>query len=239
MFELKTCYCPGCGAEIYETLNDGDEYVCNDCSKMFHVLIDEDSQNVGFVAVDEIILATPLGLPKGSIRAITTILLAISCWLLVLLNRTIPGYLLSLLLTVIGYYFAFRKQADTQKRFFNASVQPKSPLSLPSGSIRNFLIIGFIISAVALSFQKRFMEPAHIEFFLILAGLIGGHLLSRMLSHIRHAAVLNMLNHLKGLIVLGSVIALTVVFLSGAYEQLWQIALGLACLISFYFGSRS
>ena len=239
MFELKTFYCPGCGTEIHEKLDDGDQYACIECSKIFHVLIDETSQRVGFVSVDEVVLANPLGLPKGSIRAITTILLALSCWILILLNRTVPGHLLSLLLAVTGYYFAFRKKDGTQDRFYDVTTPHQAPLSLPSGSIRNLLITGFLISAIILVLQKRLMEPAYIEFFLILAGLTVGHLLANSLLHVRSAAALNLLNHSKGLIVLGSVIAFTIISLAGHYEHLWHVAITLSCIISFYFGSRS
>ena len=239
MFELKTFYCPGCGTEIYEKLDDGDQYACTECSKIFHVLVDETSQRIGFVSVDKVVLADPLWLPKGSIRAITTILLAFSCWVLILLNRTVPGYLFSLLLTVTGYYFAFRKKDGTQDRFHDVTTPHQSPLSLPSGSIRNLLIAGFLISAIILLVQKRLMEPAYIEFFLILAGLTVGHLLAKSLLHVRSAAALNFLNHSKGLIVLGSVIVFTVILLVGHYERLWHIEITLSCIISFYFGSRS
>ncbi|MEN8127241.1 MAG: hypothetical protein ABFR90_05480 [Planctomycetota bacterium] len=239
MFELKTFYCPGCGTEIREKLHDCNDYVCTVCSKTFHVLIDEDSQRVGFVSVDEIALANPLGLPKGSIRAVTTILLSLSCWILILINSTAPGYLLGLLLTVTGYYFAFRKKDGTQKRFYDVATPLQSPLSLPSGSIRNVLIIGFFISAIVLLARKRFMEPAYIEFFLILTGFIAGHLLTKILPHVRHATVLNCLNHLKALIVLGAVVVFCIIMLAGHHERLWHVAIALSCIISFYFGSRS
>lgn len=239
MFELQTFYCPSCGTGIHEKLTDGDEYICTICGKIFHVLIDENSNKVGFVSVDEGALATPLGLPKGSIRAVTTILLALCCWILILLNHTVPDYLFSLLLTVIGYYFAFRKKDGTQDRFYDVTTPIQHPLSLPSGSIRNFLIIGFVISAVILMARRRFMEPAHIEFFIILSGLVVGHLLAKILPHVQNVTVLNFFNHLKGLIVLGSVLIFTVILLAGHYDHLWHIAIGLSCIISFYFGTRS
>ncbi len=239
MFELKTFYCPGCGAQITDNLKDEDEYTCPTCRRLFHVLVDERSENVGFISSDAIALSDPLWLPKGSIRAITTILLSLVCWILIVLNRTVPGYLLSLLLTVTSYYFAFRKKDGTQDRFYDVSRPHQSPLSLPSGSIRNFLIIGFVISAVILLARGRFTEPHFIEFFMILAGLIAGHLLAKALPHINNAAVLNGFNHIKGLAVLIAVFALTLLLLTNNHQDLWPASVAMSCVISFYFGSRS
>ena len=72
---------------------------------------------------------------------------------------------------------------------------------MPSGSILNFLIAGFVISAVVLLIQKRFLEPGYVELFMIPAGLIAGHSPAKWLPHVQHAAVLNFFNHLKGLVV--------------------------------------
>lgn len=239
MFELKTLYCPGCGMQILDTLKDEDEYVCPSCRNVYHVLIDEHSQNVGFISSDTIVLSDPLWLPRGSIRAVTTILLSIVCWLLIVFNRTVPGYLLSLLLTVTGYYFAFRKKDGGQNRFYDVSSPHQAPLSLPSGSIRNFLIIGFVISAIVLMFQERFLEPGYVEFFMILAGLAAGHLMAKCLPHVHNAAALNFFNHVKGLVVLTAVIALAITLLGGFHERWWHFAIALSCVISFYFGSRT
>ena len=240
MFELKTYYCPGCKAEIREKLSDGDDYACEDCGNIYHVLIDERSGSIGFVPAEDIVLQNPLGLPKGSIRALTTVLLAFTCWVMILMNRPVPGSLLSLLLTVTSYYFAFRKQnSSTQSRIYNVSARLQSPLSLPSGSIRNILIAGFLISAVVLYIQDRLMEAIYIEFFLILAGLIAGHLLSKLLSQIHHATAMNFFNHCKGIIVLGATFAFTFILAAGQYDAYWPLAITLSSVISFYFGSRS
>jgi hypothetical protein len=239
MFEFKALYCPGCGAQILDSLKDGDEYACPGCLKVYHVLVDEQSRNVGFISSDAIALVDPLWLPKGSIRAITTILLSVLCWIMIIIDHTVPGYLLGLLLTVTGYYFAFRKKDGTQDRFYDVTTPHQSPLSLPSGSIRNFLIIGFIISAAVLLARGRLMEPHYVEFFMILAGLIAGHLLSKCLPCVNHAKVLNFFNHVKGLAVLLAVVALILLLLTGNHEHMWPAAIALSCVISFYFGSRS
>ncbi|MHC5083245.1 MAG: PHD finger domain-containing protein [Planctomycetota bacterium] len=239
MFELKTYHCPGCKAEIREKFTDGDEYICDDCGNIYHVLIDERSGNIGFVAADETLLQNPLGLPKGSIRALTTLLLAVTCWVMILMNRSVPGNLLGLLLTVTGYYFAFRKKDGTQSRIYNVSARLQSPLSLPSGSIRNILIAGFLVSAVILGMQGRLTEAVYVEFYLILTGLVAGHLLSKLLSHIHHPAALNFFNHCKGVIVLSTTFAFAFILVAGLYEAYWHLAISLSCIISFYFGSRS
>lgn len=241
MFEMKSCHCPTCGAEIREELTDGQEYRCTSCQKRFVVLRDKHTEKVGLVLLEESKLEEPLYLPRGSLRAITTILLAVCCWILIFLNQDVPSYLLSLLLTVIGYYFGFRKkEAMVRGRMYDAAAKIEDPLFLPSGYIRVFLIFGFLIAAGVLWFRGRLGDLSFLEFFLILAGFTGGYIFARLLVNFEDVpGVYNSLLHLKGLFLLGSVFALAVMLLTRHYQQNAYPALGCACIISFYFGSRS
>lgn len=110
---------------------------------------------------------------------------------------------------------------------------------MPSGSIRDFLIVGFVISTVVLMLRKLFVEPGYVEFFMILAGLIAGHLPAKWLPHVHNTTALNFFNHAKGLVVPAAVFALAMLLLTGHHEKWRHIAIALSCVIRFYFGSRS
>ena len=241
MFELQSCHCPTCGVEIRGSIEDGQEYQCTSCHKKYIVLADKQTDKIGLVLLEESKIEEPLYLPRGSLRAITTILLAGCCWILIFINQDVPSYLLSLLLTVIGYYFGFRKkEAMVRGRMYDAAAKIENPLFLPAGYIRVFLIAGFLVSAGILWARGQLGDLTYLEFFLILAGFTGGYIFARLLVNLEDVpAVYNSLLHLKGLILLGSAFALAVMLLTLHYQQNAYPPLVCACVISFYFGSRS
>lgn len=241
MFELKSCHCPTCGMEIRESLTDGQEYRCSSCQKRYSVLSDSNTGKVALVLFEESKLEEPLYLPRGSLRATTTILLAGCCWILIVRDEEVPSYLLSLLLTVIGYYFGFRKkEAMVRGRMYDASAKITNPLFLPSGIIRVFLMIGFLVTGILLWVRGRLSDLTYLEFFLILAGFAGGYLFARFLSNFEEVpTAYNFLLHLKGLVLLASVFSLVFMLLTLHYQEYAYPALICACVISFYFGSRS
>jgi DNA-directed RNA polymerase subunit RPC12/RpoP len=241
MFEMKTYHCPACGTEIRDSLTDGQEYRCPSCQKKYLVLADPHSEKIGLVPLEVSKAEEPLYLPRGSLRAITTMTLAVCCWVLIFLDRPVPGYLFSLLLTIIGYYFGFRrKEAMVRGRLYDAAAKVENPLFLPSGFIRFFLIAGFVVAGGVLLARGKLTDLTYLEFFLILAGLIGGYLFGRFMAHMENAtAIYNLFLHLKGLILLGSVITLVILLLTLRYQDYAYLSLACACLISFYYGSRS
>ena len=204
------------------------------------MLLDESSDRAGFVPLEVASVQEPLGLPKGSIRAIATLTTAGCCWALMLLDKPTPGYVLSLLLTIIGYYFGFRQRVKgAGSRILDASASVQEPLNLPGGTIRMMLIGGFGVCAFILAARGRFVMPEYLEFFIILAGLVGGYFFARLFTGTVGGATGNIVNHAKGLIVLVATVRLAVLLLGGAYVEQPHLGLSLACIISFYFGSRS
>jgi hypothetical protein len=181
----------------------------------------------------------PLGLPKGSIRAIATLVTAGCSWGLLFTGGPVPDYVLDLLLTIIGYYFGFRrKDRQAGGRVSDASPKTSEPLGLPGGTIRMMLIAGFAVSALILYSRGQFGSSAYLEFFLILAALITGYFFARLFAGIARSRTGRAINHAKGLIVLVATIQLAVLLLAGHAEQP-PLGLAMACIISFYFGSRS
>ena len=187
----------------------------------------------------ETTIQEPLGMPKGSIRAIATLVTAGCSWGLLFTGGPVPDYVLDLLLTIIGYYFGFRQKVhDTGGRVSDASVKASEPLGLPGGTIRMMLIAGFGISAAILFARGQLGSSAYAEFFLILAGLIAGYFFSRSSAGIAGSRADRAINHAKGVIVLIATVQLAVLLLRGHAEQS-HLGLTMACIISFYFGSRS
>ena len=240
MFELATYRCPECGAEIREKLSDGQPFNCFHCRRSFRVLLDASSDKMGFVPLDTAVAQEPLNLPRGSVRAITTLVAAGCCWVLILRGALVPGYLLSLLLTIIGYYFGFRQKIKSaQSRILDASARVQEPLNLPGGSIRLILVLGFAACAALLGVRGRLIDPAYLEFFVVLAGLVAGYFFARLVGSGQGTAPGNWINHAKGVLVLIATVSLAVVLLSGLYVERPHLGLVLACVVSFYFGSRS
>lgn len=240
MFELRAYRCPECDAEIREELTDGQQFDCLNCRRSFRVLLDESTHKAGFVPLDTTAVREPLNLPRGSVRATATLAAAGCCWILVLANAPVPGYLLSLLLTIIGYYFGFRqKLKSAQSRILDASAKAQEPLNLPGGSIRMVLILGFAVCVVVLWARRQIVNPAYLEFFIILAGLVAGYFFARLFSGTVGSTLGNLINHAKGILVLAATAALVVLLLTGMYTDQPRLGLTLACVISFYFGSRS
>ena len=240
MFEKTMYHCPGCDAIVREEIRDGMEFACQSCSRRYSVMLDEQSGKVGFIELAKKEAPEPLFLPRGSIRALVTIALSFSCWLIILTGKDVPGYLFSLLLTIIGYYFGFRKKIRAaESRIFDASAEAEEPLFLPPGVIRFFLVAGFVISGIVLCARGRFNELPYLEFFIILFGLILGYILAKAFSSYEGSLLYTLANHLKGTVVLAAAFYLTYLFLSGTHGEAKYLSLVLAAVISFYFGSRS
>ncbi|MFP4354742.1 MAG: hypothetical protein ACLFUJ_06415 [Phycisphaerae bacterium] len=189
MFEKKVHYCPQCSWQFQEQLSDGMELRCPHCSAEFRALVDDTSGAATLLRQDDAggQIPQPLYLPKGSIRAMVSIALAASCWILV-----IQG-----------------------------------------------LATGFILSAVALAMQGRFDQEPVLGFYLILAGLLVGHIYGRATAGDRGASLVVLLSHVKGLVVLATAAGLTTAYLTGWHADWPGWAMGiLSAIISFYFGSR-
>jgi len=239
MFEQPFYRCPRCGTDIHRTTEDGQDIQCLSCRRRFTLMLNEETGKAGLVEITEEEIPEPLFMPRGSIRALVTILTALSSWILILTGRDVPGYVLSLLLSTIGYYFAFRKQMRAaQSRIWDASPTMREPLSLPSGFIRLVLIFGFGVCAVALYRSDRLLQLEYLEFYSILLGLVAGYMFSKMLSAVEGSSFFVWLNHAKGAAVICASICLCWVLLTGMETDTIYFPLSLSCFISFYFGSR-
>lgn len=240
MFELATYRCPDCSTEIRDRLSDGQQFDCLHCRHSFRILLDESSKSVGFIPLSDAVIQEPLHLPRGSIRAMVTLATAGSCWVLMLGGGVVPGYLLSLLLTIIGYYFGFRqKLRNAAGRILDPSARAAEPLHLPGGTIRLFLVLGFAVCGAVVYARGQLTDPAYLEFFVVLTGLVAGYFFARFFAGAVGAGTQNLLNHVKGVLVLAAAVILAALLLSGLHMDRPRLALTLAAAVSFYFGSRS
>ena len=229
--------CPHCAEQITRIPDNHAHYTCPRCRVRYLVMIDENTGATAFVDQTTRPSAPPLGLPKGSIRAMVALAMGGACTMLVATGHDVPGSLGSLLLAIIGFYFGFRtKGATLGDRIYDPAARRERPLYLPAGLIRTLLIAGVLAMAVVLLSRKRMLDvPAHLEFFVVLAGLIVGHYFSKAFRGIRSGGV----GHVKALFVLAVAAGVTVIFLTGRYEAMPNTTMLLCAGVSFYFGSRS
>ena len=240
MFEQMFYRCPNCGTEIRQTVTDGQALQCDSCRRRYSTMVDKASKKAGLIPIRVREIPEPLHLPKGSVRASATLLLSGACWLLMIQAQDVPGYLLSLLLAVIGYYFGFRYKAKTsESRIFDATARHRAPLYLPSGVIRGVLVVGFLIAGVFLCKSGKLEDLKYLEFAVILSGLILGYFFGKMMNPIRESNFYVLVNHLKGVALLGCAISLAGLLVTGAHTNHPHAGLAFATVVSFYFGSRS
>jgi hypothetical protein len=110
VFAQRTYRCPNCRLAIGEPLDEVDSFTCSACGKSYAVSMDPDTRRIALFEDPSAAMPEPLHMPRGSIRALVTLLMAGSCWAMVLRGREVPDYLFSLLLAAIGYYFGFRAE---------------------------------------------------------------------------------------------------------------------------------
>jgi len=240
MYGDTTYHCPHCKTEFRQKIEDLREIVCNSCHKRFKVRLYPDTGNAAFIEIGENKTSEPLFMPKGSIRALVTILMAISCWFLIIKGKSVPTYLFGLILTLVGYYFGFRKQARAAaSKIFDASEKSEEPLFLPHGFIRFFIIAGFVVCGIVLNRRGILNQLHYLEFFVILFSLIAGYVFSKIIAAFESDTLKTAIGHLKGALVIFAAFCLMYLFVSGKYPELTGTCPPLAAIISFYFGSRS
>jgi hypothetical protein len=242
MYEKDMLLCPDCGHEAPRQLHDRNRFACPACHSRFKVIDDDETGRPALIDDHLSDLPEPLGLPRGSVRAIVSLATALACWLLVLVGQDVPAYLLSLLLTIIGYYFGFRADARMPEGQIYTQASQR-PLFVPRGGIRRFLIAGLVVAGIVLLIRGRMADVKYLQFFLILTGLVAGYAFARVFALIDTRAIHIMSAHAKGLAVLAVTAWLLVLLATGACtdtvgsEALTPIML--CAVISFYFGSRT
>lgn len=244
MYPTITHYCPRCRHPIDEDLSRIEQYSCPKCLSLFRVLFDAKSDRAAMIDIARRRGHHPLFLPKGSVRAMVSLALAVSFWGLTFTGRDVPGYLMGLLLTVVGYYFGYRADVDRSGlSVHDSAAETERPLNLPAGVIRLVLFIGFAASAGVLLARGELSKLPYAEFFVILFGLLLGTVFGKLLARVRHTGAYGLVNHVKAIVVLALAGFLAWTMLAEPSLDMIphpDIAfMALCALISFYFGSRT
>ena len=179
----------------------------------------------------------PLGLPRGSIRALLTLLIVAIVIVQVVRGQEVELLWAGTLMIALAHYFTSRRSInlppDVIRRLAaEGHVETEAnPLFLPRYSIRVILVLAFVGLAVYLYQQNRLFEPQALS----VLGVVFAYFLGVVLRFGRF----RVWEDLKAIVVL-----LVLLYTAGAYlanrpdlvpYQLRDITLG---LVLFYFGSR-
>ncbi|MFW3146180.1 MAG: hypothetical protein ACMUIE_05160 [Thermoplasmatota archaeon] len=232
--------CPVCGTGIKEHLPEGSRYTCAACGNRFLLKWDKDQRDYVFVNLADRGKGEPLGLPRGSVRASVMLLISLLCWLLFLLGRDVPHYLLNVVLIMIGYYFAFRGTPVILKGLPKVETKDsKDPLYMPKGVIRWVVIGGFVVAFLALTINGNILDHDYIEFFFILFGLVGGYTSKKIRTEVLKMETPAIMKHGRSVVVLLISLTLFTLFLGGWEGELGAVPVRISiAVIGFYFGSR-
>jgi len=180
----------------------------------------------------------PLSLPRGSIRALMTIVLLGTLWALMLLGREIPMALPYVTLVILGEYFGFRGGESPPSG-------GKHPLFLPRGSIRILIVLGFATVAYFLWRDGRIQFNARDRNFAILclmAALMAGFLVRKVLDLLTRGPIAQprkWFENVKAVTALAASALLVICCVLEAESSVRENAALLAApIVVFYFGSR-
>ena len=193
----------------------------------------------------------PLGLPRGSVRALLALFVVfVTCWLTVKIGpgEEIPVAVSEALFTVLAYYFATRAHATMSRAELEELLAErggeteKNPLFLPTGTIRVLIILAFLGLAgylVKAEGTERLLSATTLV--LVLAFFAGQGLkhLRKWLRRNKPRKEAGAFEHLKAGVGVAVGIAFVWLYVSGHYTsappQTHKLFLG---FIIFYFGSR-
>jgi len=163
--------CPECGARIVISEEDADLYRCIGCSVEYALLYNGEKRPQGFARK----VREPLNMPRGSVRALVALLLTWALFYHAARGIVPPELLTSLLISIIFYYFGFRKtEAKVHVGGKLLEIKTGAPLNLPRGFVRSFLVVGFIASFVF--YLSRGIIPENLlGLFIIFLSLVAGY----------------------------------------------------------------
>lgn len=193
----------------------------------------------------------PLFLPKGSVRALASLMIVGTAWILILLGESerLVNELefVGVIVLVVSFYFGVRRTAVGMTG--GQPVTEADPLYLPRKAIRTLMLLGFLVVVIYVGADEGWQEipPFLFTILLVIVGYFVGIAVNELIERIPHDETGEkgfslLFKHLKAL----ALLAFTV-FICGIY--IWGILdhqeipdyFGnlLAVAISLYYGSRA
>jgi hypothetical protein len=179
----------------------------------------------------------PLGLPRGSIRALLTLMIVAVVIAQLVRGREIELLWTETLMIAMAHYFASRRfirlpPAEIKRLVDEGYIELEArPLYLPSYSIRLMLIASFTAVGVYLYVHGRLLEPQALS----ILGVVFAYLLGVFLR----VQTVRGWEDVKAFVILGVLLVTSAAYLldfGGSVPQpLRAVTLG---LVLFYFGSR-
>ena len=190
----------------------------------------------------------PLGLPRGSVRALLALFVVfVTCWLIVK-GKDVPLAVSESLFTVLAYYFATRGLAQlspeerTQLREMRGELEEDHPLFLPAGTIRVLIILAFVGVSAYLAKQAGLDRLLSQTTLLLVFAFFAGQLLKLIITALKRRQPelgVTTFEHIKAAVGVVAGLAFVGLYVCGRQQsvppQMHRIFLG---LIIFYFGSR-
>jgi predicted RNA-binding Zn-ribbon protein involved in translation (DUF1610 family) len=233
--------CPVCASPILEKLDQDSKFDCPECGNSFVIKWNKKQRDYRFINLADTGKGEPLGLPRGSVRAIVTIVISMTIWLLLIRDRHVPDYLLNLALVMVGYYFAFRALSTPLKGIPAVKFKDsKEPLYMPKGVIRWILLGGFLIAGSFIFFRGELWDSYLFEFYVIIIGLSIGYSYRKLYIEKMKRETPMWMKNIKSIIVLLASLTLFVVFTFTFIKDAPDLSIRASiAIIGFYFGSRN
>ena len=106
----------------------------------------------------------PLGMPRGTVRALMTILLVAFPFTYIIRGDEIPGLIVNIIFIVVAFYFESRRSVHEKLKEIVEEVKttdlvvkdvrkPKKPLYLPKYSVRFLLVVTLVITQIMIFLQ--------------------------------------------------------------------------------------
>jgi len=179
----------------------------------------------------------PLGLPAGSVRALLVVMLTLTLWYLVLLEKVVPDYLADTAFLAIAFYFGERSTRE------GIGTAKRQPLYMPRGVVRGAIVGGFFTVYVYQWISGHQIPPVVTSIVDILAGYAVGVAVSlavRASTRKARSGALAAFGHARALLTLAGVAFLCSISVTGQDAMVPPVYLTvLDLLVAFYFGSRS
>lgn len=188
--------------------------------------------------LDKLKVVYPLWMPRGSVRAILTLIVLGSIWFLIFTNKTINENLQDALLMLLGYYFAMRRGKSSSE-----GPSPSAPLWLPGGSIRIFIFLGFAVLTYVLYTKHQLFDNRAFPLLLLTWGFFLGYfpkmILHRWEERMSQNVIFQFLGHTKAILTIAVVLAfcICVIFEKEALLPVHSSKAFMA-ILGFYFGNR-